>query len=327
MKIQFYEIESEEKKAYQQAFAQNTLTFFTTPLTENTLPKNTDAEIISVFVCSAITETILKKFPNLKLIVTRSTGMDHIDLEAAKKLNIKVYNLPQYADVTVAEFTFALILMLSRKLKQAIEHTHHLDFSFESLRGFDLSGKTIGIVGMGNIGKQVARIAQGFGMKTLAFDVKKDMQCVKEFDVCYVELDQLLAQSDIITLHVPLNAATYHLINSDSIKTIKKGAILINTARGPVVDTQALIYALQHGILAGAGLDVLQHECETKNLDQLVGYKEASKHTLKTVLCNCWLSQQPNVIITPHTAFNTHDALMRRIDETIECIKQNLKEL
>lgn len=319
MNIIFYEVKPEEKQAYQQEFGKENCTFFDYPLNENTAPQNNNAEIISIFVCSSITKNVLKNFPKLQLIITRSTGTDQIDLKATKKSAITVRNLPDYAQITVAEFTFALILMLSRKLKQTIKNISDLNYSTESLRGFDLYSKTIGIIGMGNIGKHVAQIARGFSMNIIAYDVNQDPECAQEFDFCYVELKKLLSKADIITLHVPLNPDTKHLINLENIGHIKKGALLINTARGEIVQTKALVQALQQHIISGAGLDVLENECKTQNITETIT-KKASEDALNIVLCNCWLAQQPNVIITPHTAFNSSDALHRSIKKTIEII-------
>ena len=204
---------------------------------------------------------VFDKYPKLKLIATRSTGFDHIDLAEAKVRGVAVASVPSYGVNTVAEFAFALILALSRRVCEAHEQVSETgSFSQERLRGFDLQDKTIGIVGCGHIGIHAVKIANGFGMKALVFDAHQDDALAKENNFTYASLEELMGQSDIITLHVPYNEHTHHLINLQNISLIKKGAYLINTARGAVVETEAIIAALKNGTLAGAGLDVLEEE-------------------------------------------------------------------
>ncbi len=276
-------------------------------------------DIISSFIHSPFSYDLFQKLPNLKMIGTRSTGFDHIDLSAAEKQGVVVSNVPGYGVNTVAEHTFALLLSISRKIPQSINQTQRNNFDRDGLQGFDLAGKTIGIIGTGRIGYHVVKIASGFGMNVVAYDPYPNKKLVEEFGVSYLSLDELLQQSDIITLHVPYMKETHHIINTDNIKNIKKGTILINTARGALVDNEALIDALQDGILAGAGLDVLEGEelieDEMELLDQ-----EVSKDTLETLLEGHVLMSMDNVIITPHNAFNTREAIMRIIDTTIDNI-------
>ncbi len=276
-------------------------------------------DIISSFIHSPFSYDLFQKLPNLKMIGTRSTGFDHIDLSAAENQGVVVSNVPGYGVNTVAEHTFALLLSISRKIPQSIDQTKRNNFDRDGLQGFDLAGKTIGIIGTGRIGYHVVKIAYGFGMNIVAYDPYPNKKIVEEFGVRYLSLDELLQQSDIITLHVPYMKETHHIINTDNIKNIKKGAVLINTARGALVDNEALIDALQDGILAGAGLDVLEGEelieDEMELLDQ-----EVNKDTLETLLEGHVLISMDNVIITPHNAFNTREAIMRIIDTTIDNI-------
>ena len=262
---------------------------------------------------------MLSHLPNLQLITTRSTGYDHIDLVACVKHGTAVANVPSYGSPTVAEFAFALILTLSRKIYDAYHRVREDgSFQLDGLQGFDLKGKTLGVVGTGDIGRAVVRIANGFEMKVVASDVKPDEEFAKEQSFRYCELDELLEQSDIVTLHVPYLASTHHLINKDNITKFKRGAYLINTSRGPVVETEALVQALTNGHIAGAGLDVLEEEGIVKDeLAFLVGgHPEATN--LKTVLAGHVLIDHPNVIVTPHNAFNTQEALQRILETTIE---------
>ena len=270
---------------------------------------------------SKIDRAVLDYLPNLKLIATRSTGFDHIDLSLCKERGVVVTNVPGYGENTVAEYAFALILCLSRKIFQSYHQVRETgSFSLEGLRGFDLDGKTLGVIGTGRIGKHVIKMAKGFEMKVIAFDGHPDAKVAEELGFIYLSLPQVLAQSDIISLHVPYLPETHHLINQETIKKIKPGAYLINTSRGAVVETEALVSALQSGALGGAGLDVLEEEGLVKDeLLSFVGQKLAG-HDLKTVLGNHLLIDMPNVIVTPHNAFNTDEAMKRIIDTNLENI-------
>lgn len=292
-------------------------------LDETTLPADTDAEVISIFVNSVINEAVLSRLPNLKLIATRSTGYDHIDVEACKSKGVAVATVPSYGEDTVAEYTFALLLNLSRKVAEAndrIKETGNFDLS--GLRGFDLKGKTLGVVGTGKIGKNVIEIATGFNMNIIAYDKFPDEAYATKMNYKYLTLDEVLAQSDIVTLHVPYLPENHHMINAGSIAKMKKGSYLVNTARGPLVETEALLRALKLGHLAGAGLDVLEEEGVTKDeVNFLTNEAPAGAHDLKIVLENHALVDMPNVIITSHNAFNTWEALQRILNTTIENIK------
>lgn len=277
------------------------------------------ADIISVFIYSHVSADILKKTPRLKLIATRSTGFDHVDIETCKKRGITVANVPFYGENTVAEHTFALILALSRKVHQGYLRTIRGDFSFEGLQGFDLKDKTIGIIGTGHIGIHAIRIAKGFGMNVVAYDVRKDNFMAETLGFKYVPFDDLLSESDIISLHAPYRKETHHMINKENVRKIKKGALLINTARGGLVDTEALALALDQKILAGAGLDVLEGEELIKEERQILS-KEYSVGHLKTLLQNHILLNRENVVITPHIAFNSKEAFLRILDTSISNI-------
>lgn len=284
-------------------------------------------EAISVFVGPAVNKEIIDRFPNLKLIATRSTGFDHIDLAYAKEKGITVCSVPHYGENTVAEFAMGLILTLTRKLYWGIDRIKESnEFNFDGLEGMDLKGKVLGVVGTGSIGRNVIQMAKGFSMTIIGYDPYPNQEAAKELGFSYAEtLEELLGQADIITLHVPYMPATHHLINSNTIEAIKRGAFLINTARGPVVETQALVVALQKGILAGAGLDVLEEEEVAKD-EQGFWMRDADDDAkginLRTVLQNSVLMDMPNVIITPHNAFNTKEAKIRILDTDIENIKQ-----
>ncbi len=320
-KIAFFELEDWEKPIIADRLKGHNIKSSSGELNKNNLPKIKDIDVLSIFIYSKITKEILDRLPKLKLIATRSTGYDHIDIVGCKKRNIKIANVPTYGENTVAEHTFALILSLSRKIHKSYERTVRGDFTLDGLRGFDLKGKTIGVIGTGNIGRHVLRIAKGFEMNILASDVKQDKKLAKKLGFKYVSLDYLLANSDIITLHVPYMKATHHLINKDNIKKIKKSAMLINTARGGIVETEALVQALDKGILSAAGLDVLEEEFFIKEETQLLSKQFPATCDLKTLLQNHILLKRDNVLITPHNAFNSNEALMRILDTTLANIK------
>lgn len=276
--------------------------------------------VASVFIYSRVSAALLKRMPKLRLIATRSTGFDHIDLAACRKRRIAVANVPFYGENTVAEHAFALILGLSRKVHEAYLRTIRGNFSFDGLEGFDLKGKTFGVIGTGHIGLHAVRIAKGFGMRVVAFDVQKNEFMAETLGYQYLPMDDVLAQSDILSLHAPYNAHTHHLINKGNIGRIKRGALLINTARGGLVETEALALALDQGILSGAGLDVLEGEDLIKEERQILS--RAFPHDrLQTLLQNHILLNRDNVIITPHIGFNSHEAFLRILETTVANIQ------
>jgi len=313
MKIGFFEIEDWEIDYLKNQLTSAELFFTKEKLNKDNLPQERNFDI--------------NAFPNLKLIATRSTGFDHIDLKAAKEKNIPIAYVPGYGDNTVAEFAFGLILNLSRKIYTGFDQIRETgSFSLEGLRGFDLNNKTIGIIGTGRIGRYMVKIAKGFGMKVIAFDVKPDENFAKEMSFQYLSLDDVLVQSDIISLHVPYMKETHHLINSQNISKIKKGALLINTSRGAVVKTESLIRGLNEKILGGVGLDVLEEEGAIQDEKTLILYGRPEEHDLKTLIQNHVLIDMPNVIITPHNAFNTQEALQRILDTDLENIKSFIEK-
>jgi len=320
--ITFFELEQWEEKIAKQEFKNHKLQFFPKPFKKSDLPKIKNTEILIVFVNSFVDQTVLNQLLKLKAIATSSTGYDHIDLEECKKRNIKVSNVPTYGTNTVAEHTFALILNIARNIVSSVERTRRGKFFFESLRGIDLQGKTLGVIGTGKIGKHVIQIAKGFGMNILAYDIYPDKNHAKKQNYTYTTLNELLKKSDIITLHTILTKSTFHLLNKKNMNNIKKGAILINTARGPLIETEALDNALHEGIISAAGLDVLEEETALKEEKELIITPEKFK-----VVKTDWhlLLQHDNVFITPHNAFNTKEAVMRIWQTTEENVKAFLK--
>jgi len=305
-----------------EAFPKFRLTVVPDPLCEDTAPAAHDAELLSVFVQSRVGKEVLEQLPRLKMIAARSTGVDHIDMGECARRGILVANVPVYGENTVAEHAFALILALSRKVFQSYERTERMNFDRAGLQGFDLFGKTLGVVGTGNIGRHSARIGRGLSMSVIAYDVKPDLHLAAELGFSYVgSLDELLGKSDVITLHVPYLPATHHLINTDNVQNIKRGAILVNTARGALVDTAALLWALGEKILSGAGLDVLEEENDTYEEIELLSKEFPKNKDIATILRNHILVARDDVIITPHNAFNSVEAVQRIFDTTVENVR------
>jgi D-lactate dehydrogenase len=305
MKIVFFGLEKDKQAVFSGAFTNADVSFYEEKLDENNVALAKDADAISVFVNCTVDKKVIDSIPNLKFIATRSTGFDHIDYEYAATKGIKVSNVPAYGSSTVAEFAFALLLTLSRKIReggQALKENGNYSTP-QNTQGFDLENKTIGIVGTGKIGKNIVKIAKGFNMNVLAYDLYPDMTFAAENNFIYKTLPEVLSGSDIVTLHAPYTKENHHLINKENISLFKKGAYLINTARGELIETEALVGALQNGTIAGAGLDVLEGEKEFKKGDVIP------------------MLQMPNVLMTPHIAFNTLEAETRIFQTTIDNIK------
>ena len=321
MKTAFFELENHEKEFVRKGIKADLFSFHLTP---NNASKFKNYESIAVFIHKKIDKNVLKKMKRLKLIATMSTGYDHIDLEECKKRNITVCYVAHYGENTVAEHAFALILNLTRKISQCIERVKSRSFSSIGLIGIDLNNKTIGIVGTGNIGKHMVRMAKGFNMNVIAYDLFPDKKLAKELKFNYTSFNELLKKSDIISLHVPYNKNTHHLINTKNIGKIKKGAILINTARGALIETKALIKALDSKIISAAGLDVLEEENFIGEEIKFIKSK-MNKQDLKIILEDYSLLKRDNVIITPHNAFNTKEAVERILETTIFNIKSFMR--
>lgn len=320
MKVTLFEIENWEREAFAKLEDSHSFSYIEQPLTKDNVSEHQDAEVISTFIYSKLGHDVLEQLPNLKMITTRSTGFDHIDLDYCSEHGITVCYVPTYGDNTVAEHVFALLLALSHRVVHAVDRTRKGDFSFEGLCGFDLRGKTIGVVGTGNIGRCVVKIAKGFDMNVVAADIDPDEEFAERAGFEYVELDELLAQADIVTLHVPGNKATHHLLSSEEFATLKDGAVLINTSRGNVVDVLALQHALAEGKISAAGLDVLPEEPIIREEAELLRTVFNEEHDVRNLLADHILLHMDNVLITPHTAFNTHEAVQRIIDTTCDNI-------
>jgi D-lactate dehydrogenase len=317
--IYFFETNDFDEQYLRQRLPDESLYFSSLPLTTSTQAGAiaADVEIVSPFVHSDIGASVIESLPYLKMISTRSTGFDRINVPSAEARAIPVCNVPAYGENTVAEHTFALILCLSRNIHKAYVRTIAGNFSLDGLQGFDLKGKTLGVVGVGHIGEFVMQMAKGFGMNLLAYDIAPDPTKAERLGFSYTSLEDLLGRSDVVTLHAPATPENRHLIGEHNIAQFKRGALLINTARGDLVDTRALLSALDQGILRGAGLDVLEGEEIFSEEDQLVQNPTASADSLKQALSNLSLLHRPDLIITPHIAFDSVEAVERILDTTI----------
>lgn len=317
MKIAFFEVQDWEIPVLQKALGKHQVSFYKEELTAGNASKAASADAISIFIYSKIDKEILNKMPNVKFITTRSMGFDHINLEECKKRGIKVATAPHYGDNSVAEHTMGLILSISRNIHKAYLRTVNKNYSIEGLKGFDLKGKTLGVVGVGRIGSHVVKMACGFEMNILAFDHHPN----KELKGCckYVSMNEILKKSDIITLHVPYCPENHHLISSKEFAKMKQGVVLINTSRGPVVDTKAMLEALKAGKLSGVGIDVLEGEELIKEENELLhDIKRLDLEKMRQLALDHELLNDERVVFTPHIAFYSHEAVMRILEVTAE---------
>ncbi len=331
--IYFLETEAEEQGFFAEYLAGHELHFVSQPE-----EVGEEVEILSTFINSKITEEFLASHPRLRLIATRSTAVDHLPMEACHAHGVAVAQVAGYGETTVAEHTFALILALSRRLREAMIAPKGGRFSYQAARGFDLAGKTMGIIGMGHIGQHVAELANAFRMKVLAYDVEHPAELARALHFTFVPLSELLAEAHVITLHASLSAATYHILNRETLAQCRPGVLIINTARGSLIDSQALREALDSGHVGGAGLDVLEDE---RVMRQPVSHiiagdivqhlrSDAEAHDardadrvreLQELLLSDALLAKSNVVFTPHVAFNSVEAIERLLLATVENIR------
>lgn len=323
-KIVFFDVHGDDKRYFKRTFKNVHATEVVCtdePLTPVTAKQYGDMTVASVFMTSDVTEKVFDTLPDLEMIATRSTGYDHIDMQAARKHHVLVSTVPRYGEKTVAEFTIMLLLSLSRRLNESMGQVDDRLIDHPEITGFDVCGKTLGVIGCGRIGQHVARIANGLDMDVLGYDLYPG----KDENITYTSWDELIASSDIISLHVPASKHNHHLIHTEVIENMKKGVVLLNTARGELIDTQALVDGLFSGHVRAAGLDVLEGE-QLLRFDEEVSllHPDASAHDLLLNAEHNVLLRMPNVIVTPHNAFNTREALQRIRHTTAENIKQYL---
>jgi len=292
------------------------LVFTEQPLNESTADLARGYEAVSLFASDQASAQVLEilKALGIKFIALRTVGHDHVDLVAAERLGIKVANVPAYSPYAIAEHTVALLMALNRKLMLGQEMMKKNDFRLDKLIGFDLHGKTIGVIGTGKIGAAFVRIMHGFGCKILAFDIEPDDTLIEQCHVIYTTLEDVCKQSDVISVSCPLNDSTKYMFNSTTFSIMKKEVIFINTARGGIVNTADLLHALDQGIVGAAGLDVYEYE-------KPIFFYDHSNITIQDELFEK-LRSQKNVLITGHQAFLTDEALHGIAKTTIDNLDQ-----
>jgi D-lactate dehydrogenase len=317
MKILFYSTKDFERSYLLEANKNN----FQVRMTESPLGTDTASlaegfDVVSIFTGDDASGPVIKKLKeaNVKYIAIRAAGYDNVDLKTAKENAIQAANVPAYSPYSIAEHALALMFALNRKLIMANEQVHRQNFKMNNLIGYDLHGKTVGIIGTGNIGGTLIKILSGFDCRLLAYDIRQNDDLVKNYNVNYVSLEELCRESDIISIHTPLNEQTKYLINKELIALMKKGVMLINTSRGGCVNTADVLHYLETGHIGYFGTDVYEKERGLFFYDWTG--KEINDDTLKKILT------LPNVLITPHQAFATKEALGNIAETTfsnIEC--------
>lgn len=337
MILYFVETEREEGQLFQDAFPEEDVR-----IVPELIDVAEDAEVVCTFIYSQITEEFLSGHAKLRLVVTRSGTLEHIDLVACKGRGVTVAYVPDYGGGTVAEHTFALILALSRRLRESMTGSQQSRFSYQGTRGFDLAGKTLGLMGMGRVSRQVVPFAKAFRMRVIVWEpYPMPQELAQELAFEWVSLPELLAQSHIISIHLRLTAATHHILNRETIAQCRRGVRIVNTARGRLIDTEALGEALDSGQVGGAGLDVLEDERSLRQEathiigEEIVRHLQSGGldkqeppqdrvHDLQEVMANDRLLSRSNVIFTPHVAFNSVEAVARINQITIDNIRQFL---
>lgn len=312
MKVAVFSVHKFEK-AYLQEAASNKheLVLIEAQLSSATAVLAQGCQAVSIFVNDDGSKEVLEKIASMgvKYLVLRSAGFNHVDIATAKALGIKVARVPEYSPYAVAEHTVTLMMALNRKIVKANNRIREANFSLDGLIGFDMHGKTVGIIGTGKIGKVVANILLGFGCKVIAYDPYQDEAWAKQHNITYTDIDALCSHSDIITLHSPLTEETKYLINAERIKKMKKGVMLINTSRGALIKTKDVIAALKSGQIGYLGLDVYEEE-------RGLFFEDHSEEILLDDMI-ARLMTFPNVLITSHQAFLTDTALHNIADITV----------
>ena len=315
MRVAMFSAKSYERTLLDELNAghQHELVYFDTRLGPGTVSLAAGFPVVSVVVNDVVDRDVLKQLAagGTKLVATRSTGFNHIDLGAARELGVKVVRVVDYSPNSVAEFTVGLLLALNRKIPRAYNRTREGNFELDGLMGFDLVGRTVAVIGTGKIGIIFARIMAGFGCELLGFDVHRSPEFEK-LGGRYAEADEIVAEADVISLHCPLTAQTHHIVNARTLARVKRGALLINTSRGGLVDTEAVIEALKSGQLGGIAIDVYEQEAS-------LFFKDLSSTVIPDDVIQRLVSF-PNVIVTGHQAFFTREALGTILDTTLRSI-------
>ncbi|MFF2411151.1 2-hydroxyacid dehydrogenase [Streptomyces sp. NPDC058092] len=320
MEILAFGVQSDEKPLIEKAFAgQHEVRCLDVFLTKDTAPIAAGYEVISTSVNADLGSGVLQTLAvgGTQMIAQRSTGFNNIDLDVAERLALRVARVASYSPYSVAEFAWTLAMAVNRRIIRAASRTRDFDFRLDGLLGRDMHGRTAGVIGTGKIGEAFTRIAHGFGMKLLGWDVAENPACVA-LGMEYVDKERLLTESDLVSLHVPLLPATHHIIGADALARMKDDAILINSSRGGLIDATALVAELRAGRLLGVGLDVYEAEAGLFFLDKsLEGIDDDTLARLVTF---------PNVIVTSHQAYYTQDAVAQIIDATVRNVADYLAD-
>ena len=317
IKIAFFDTKEYDKKLFDEYNKKYNykITYLESKLNKETAPLANGYDVVCIFVNDVVDrETIaILKNCGVKLIALRCAGFNNVDIKNMDS-EIKVVRVPAYSPYAVAEHAAALLLSIDRKIYKAYQRTKKYNFSLNGLLGFDIHGKTVGVIGTGKIGKCFINIMKGFGANVLAYDVYKDEKAAEEIGFKYVELNELYSSSDIISLHCPLTDDNFKMINKESIDKMKKGVIILNTSRGKLIDTDSLIEKLSENKIGGVGLDVYEDEGEFFLNDMSNSYMRDKDLSI--------LLSMPNVVITSHQAFFTNEALNKIANDTCENIKE-----
>eukprot|EP00698_Gefionella_okellyi_P003661 TRINITY_DN13429_c0_g1_i1.p1 TRINITY_DN13429_c0_g1~~TRINITY_DN13429_c0_g1_i1.p1 ORF type:complete len:346 (+),score=58.49 TRINITY_DN13429_c0_g1_i1:44-1039(+) len=312
MKVAVFSYHEYDRKSFESTSAEGVeFEWHKTPLNPSTARLAAGCDGVCAFVNDDLSSGTLEALAQggTKIIALRCAGFNNVDLDAAQRLNITVARVPCYSPYSVAEHAMALILSLNRKIYRAIARVKESNFSLDGLLGFDLHGKTVAIIGTGKIGAVFAQICRGFGMNILLYDVYQSKELIAQ-GFTYTTLDRCLAEADIISLHVPLLPTTEHMINAEALGKMKQGVMLINTSRGKLVDTRAVIAALKTGKLGALGLDVYEEEDKLHFFEDNSGSVQSDDVFAR-------LMTFPNVIVTGHQAFFTQEALSNIASATI----------
>ncbi|MGQ7946677.1 2-hydroxyacid dehydrogenase [Flavobacterium sp. WC2509] len=317
-KISFFSTQPYDRIFFEKHNTGLELEFFETQLNDLTINLIQNTTIVCVFVNDVVNATVIEALAEkqVKIIALRCAGFNNVDLEAAKKHGIRVCRVPAYSPEAVAEHAMAMILTLNRKIHKAYNRVREQNFSLNGLLGFDLHGKTIGIVGTGNIGKAFSKIAKGFGCKILAYDIVVNPEMEAD-GVRFVTLETIFKESDIISLHCPLNDKTSHIINKNSLAQMKDNVMIINTSRGGLIDTSDIIAALKKGKVGYLGIDVYEQE-------EKLFFRDLSENIIQDDDIQRLMSF-PNVLVTAHQAFFTNEALTQIALVTLGNIQDLLK--
>jgi D-lactate dehydrogenase len=313
MKITFFSTKPYDKDFFERYNQQHQISFYEVPLNEQSVRLAEGADVVCVFVNDKLNAEVIDSLKQygIQLIALRCAGFNNVDMAAAREAGVKVVRVPAYSPYAVAEHALALIMTLNRKTHKAYNRVREGNFSLEKLTGFDLYRKTVGVVGTGKIGGIFARIMQGLGCKVLAYDKFPD-ETLSKVGINYVSFGELLVQSDILSLHCPLTDLTRHLINVEAIEKMKKGVMLINTSRGGLIDTQAVVEALKNKTIAYLGIDVYEQE-------ENIFFNDLSEEILQDDTL-ARLMTFPNVLITSHQGFLTEEALTQIAITTLQNI-------